>query len=235
MSKTILIAGGNSGIGFETVQLLQQDPETRILCAVRNPGPLAERENVETIPFDATDSEPDLSGIPDALDGFVYFPGTITLKPFHRLSDDDFLSDLQVNFLGAVRLLRACLPALKKADHAGIVFFSTVAVGTGLQFHTSIAAAKGAVEAFSRSLAAELAPKIRVNAIAPSLTDSPLAANLLGSEEKVEASKKRHPLHQIGNPRDFAKAVAYLLGDDAKFMTGQVLTMDGGLSQLRLL
>ncbi len=235
MSRTILIAGGNSGIGLETVRQLRQQPDTRIVCAVRNPGPLADFDDVETFPFDATDSDPDLSGLPDSLDGFVYFPGTIHLKPFHRFTDDDFLADLQVNFLGAVRLLRASLPALKSADRAGIVFFSTVAVGTGLQFHTSIAAAKGALEAFSRSLAAELAPKIRVNAIAPSLTDSPLASNLLGTDDKVEASKKRHPLHQVGNPADFAKAVIYLLGDDSRFMTGQVLTLDGGLSRLRLL
>lgn len=235
MEKHYLIAGGNSGIGLALVRRLSQAPDTRITCAVRNSGPLSEFAGVDTFPFDATDPAPELATLPERLDGFVYCPGTITLKPFHRLTDDEFLHDLQVNFLGAVRLLRSALPALKRADRAGIVLFSTVAVGTGMSFHTSIAAAKGAVEAFTRSLAAELAPKIRVNAIAPSLTNTPLASTLLSSEDRVEASKKRHPLHDIGDPADIAAAVEFLLGDASKFMTGQVLALDGGISRLRML
>ncbi len=233
--RTILVAGGNSGIGLESVKRLAAEPGTRVICAVRRPGPLADLENVSTLPFDASaPGEADLSGLPEILDGFVYFPGTISLKPFHRFTDEDFLADLQVNFLGAVRLLRVSLPSLKKADRAGILFFSTVAVATGMPFHTSIAAAKGAVEAFARSLAAELAPGIRVNVIAPSLTRTPLAGHLLNSEDKVEASRQRHPLRQVGDPADFAAAVQFLLGDHARFMTGQVLALDGGLSSLRL-
>ncbi|MCB1063221.1 MAG: SDR family oxidoreductase [Verrucomicrobiae bacterium] len=235
MPRTILIAGGNSGIGLEIVKRLAAQPDTQVVCALRHPGPLADLANVTTLPFDATDPAPDLAGLPETLDGFVYCPGTISLKPFHRLSDEDFLLDLQVNFLGAVRLLRSSLPALKRADSAGILFFSTVAVSTGMPFHTSIAAAKGAVEAFARSLAAELAPKIRVNVIAPSLTQTPLAGNLLNSDEKVEASQKRHPLRQVGDPADFAAAVEFFLSDHAKFMTGQVIPIDGGLSSIRLL
>lgn len=192
-------------------------------------------DGVETLPFDATDPASLPAPLPERLDGFVYFPGTINLKPFHRLTDDDFLLDWQVNFLGAVRLLRAALPSLKQSDHAGIILFSTVAVATGMPFHSSIAAAKGAVEALTRSLAAELAPKIRVNAIAPSLTRTPLASSLLASEERIEASKKRHPLMEIGDPADVAAAVEYLLGGESKFITGQVLALDGGLSRLRLL
>lgn len=203
-----------------------------VTCACREPAKLQAAPAVRVIPFDATDPEPALE-LPETLHGLVYFPGTITLKPFHRLGDDDFLQDLQVNLLGAVRLLRLALPALKKAESASVVLFSTVAVRAGLPFHASIASAKGAVEGLARSLAAELAPRIRVNCIAPSLTDTPLAENLLSSEEKRAAAEKRHPLHRIGNPAENARLVAFLLGDDSGFMTGQVLRPDGGLSVLR--
>lgn len=235
MSRTLLIAGGNSGIGLETIRRLRRHDDTRLLCAVRQPGPLAAMDGVDTLRFEATDPASLPAPLPDRLDGFVYFPGTINLKPFHRLTDDDFLLDWQINFLGAIRLLRAALPSLKVPDHASIVLFSTVAVTTGMPFHSSIAAAKGAVEALTRSLAAELAPKIRVNAIAPSLTRTPLASSLLANEQRIEASKMRHPLQEIGDPADVAATVEFLLGEESRFMTGQVLALDGGLSRLRLL
>lgn len=235
MARTLLIAGGNTGIGLASVRKLAAEPDTRVVCAVRDPGPLETIPGVETISFEASGPAPEAADLPETLDGFAYFPGTISLKPFHRFTDDDFLRDLEVNFLGAVRLLRSCLPALKKADGAGIVFFSTVAVGTGMPFHTSIAAAKGAVEAFARSLAAELAPRIRVNVIAPSLTNTPLAGALLSSEDRVEASKKRHPLQRIGDPSEVADTVSFLLGPSSGFITGQTIRVDGGLSSLRLL
>jgi len=233
MPRKLLIAGGNSGIGLATVTRLSQTDD--VTCLVRNADALGELP-VTTHPYSATEADAELP-IPDALDGLVYFPGSINLKPFARLSDADFMKDLEINLMGAVRLIRAAVPALKKTEQstASIVLFSTVAVGTGMSFHASVAAAKGALEGLGRSLAAELAPKIRVNLIAPSLTDTPMAAHLLGSDDKVEASKARHPLKQIGEPSEFAAAVDFLLSEDAGFMTGQVLRLDGGLSTLKML
>jgi NAD(P)-dependent dehydrogenase (short-subunit alcohol dehydrogenase family) len=164
----------------------------------------------------------------------VYCPGSIRLRPFRALKPDDFPADYQINLLGAVRSLQACLPALKKADDgASVVFFSTVAVKTGMPFHASIASAKGAVEGLTRSLAAELAPNIRVNAVAPSLTDTPLAAPLLGSDEKRRAADDRHPLKRVGQPGDIAAAALYLLGEAGAWVTGQILHVDGGMGALR--
>ena len=171
--------------------------------------------------------------MPPVLDGLVYFPGSITLKPFHRLTSDDFMNEFQVNCLGAVAAIQNALPALKAAPAASIVLFSTVAVAQGMPFHTSISAAKGAVEGMAKSLAAELAPKIRVNLIAPSLTDTALASNLLNTDAKRESAAKRHPLQQIGSPDDIAALVSFLLSDASQFLTGQILRPDGGLSSVR--
>ncbi len=229
MPKTILLIGGNSGIGLATARLLKQQGNS-LFAAARSPGPLADL-GIPVQPFDALDPGP--LELPPVLDGFAYFPGSISLKPFHRLTPDDFLSDFRINCLGAVAALQSALPALKAADSASIVMFSTIAVAQGLSFHASIAAAKGAVEGLTLSLAAELAPKIRVNAIAPSLTDTPLAGNLLNSDPKKEAAAKRHPLQQVGDPDDVAQLVAFLLSDASRFFTGQILRPDGGLSSVR--
>ncbi len=229
MPRTILLIGGNSGIGLATARLLQANDDN-LLAAARNPAALREM-GISSQSFDATN--PSLSDLPPVLDGLVYFPGTITLKPFHRLTAADFLNDFQVNCLGAVAAIQAALPALKAAPSASVVLFSSVAVTQGMAFHASIAAAKAAVEGLTRSLAAELAPHIRVNAIAPSLTETPLAENLLNSAAKKEASAKRHPLQQVGNPDDVARLVAFLLAPESRFMTGQILRPDGGLSSVR--
>ena len=173
--------------------------------------------------------------IDEVIDGLVYFPGTINLKPFHRINQDDFTTDYTVSALGAAAFVQAYLPNLKKSESGSVVFISTVAVGTGMPFHASVAMAKGAVEGLTRSLAAELAPKIRVNCVAPSLTDTPLAERLLGSEDKTEAAKNRNPLKKIGTPDDLAQAITFLLGENASWITGQVLAVDGGMNKLRLL
>lgn len=212
-----------------TAQLLHANGD-HVLAAARSPRPL-EEVGIPTQSFDA--ENPTLSDLPLLLDGLVYFPGTITLKPFHRLTAEDFLHDFKVNCLGAAAAIQAALPALKSAPAASIVLFSTVAVAQGMAFHASIAAAKAAVEGLAKSLAAELAPRIRVNAIAPSLTDTPLAGNLLNSDAKMEASAKRHPLQQVGDPDDIARLVAFLLSPESRFMTGQILRPDGGLSSVR--
>lgn len=229
MSRTILLIGGNSGIGFSTAKLLQTQGN-HLIAAARNAAPLQEL-GIPVQPFDALNPTP--LTLPPILDGLVYFPGSITLKPFNRLTADDFLNDYRINCLGAVAAIQAALPALKAAPSASIVLFSTIAVAQGLAFHASIAAAKGAVEGVTLSLAAELAPKIRVNAIAPSLTDTPLAGMLLNSDAKKEASAKRHPLQLVGDPDDIAQMVAFLLSDASKFLTGQILRPDGGLSSVR--
>lgn len=229
MQDPILIVGGNSGIGLETVRMLQAQ-RIPMVAAARTPGPL-QSLGIPVQAFEA--SNPGSLDLPEKLSGVVYFPGSITLKPFHRLTDEDFLAELKTNLLGAVAVLRATMPALKAAGSASVVLFSTVAVAQGMPFHASIAAAKGAVEGLTKSLAAEWAPKIRVNAIAPSLTDTPLAGTLLNSDAKREASAKRHPLQSVGDPADVAELVSFLLSDGSKFLTGQILRPDGGMSSVR--
>jgi 3-oxoacyl-[acyl-carrier protein] reductase len=226
---TILLIGGNSGIGLATARLLKSQGD-HLLAASRSAGEL-EALGIPVQPFDALN--PGALELPETLDGLIYFPGTITLKPFHRLTAADFLHDFQVNCLGAAHAIQQALPALKNAAAASIVLFSTVAVAQGMPFHASIAAAKAAVEGLAKSLAAELAPKIRVNAIAPSLTDTPLASMLLGSEAKREAAGKRHPLQAVGDPDHTARLAAFLLSAESSFMTGQILRPDGGLSSVR--
>lgn len=227
---TYLLIGGNSGIGLATAELLKSQGH-EILSASRSGERLAAL-GIPVQPFDALDPQP--LDLPETLDGLLYFPGTITLKPFHRLTSEDFLHDYRVNCLGAVHAIQQALPALKKAPAASVVLFSTIAVAQGMAFHASIAAAKAAVEGLTKSLAAELAPKIRVNAIAPSLTDTPLASILLGNDTKREAAAKRHPLQAVGNPSHTAQLAAFLLSEASSFITGQVLRPDGGLSSVRM-
>ena len=231
--RNILIIGGNSGIGSAVLNRLASD-SCRVTAAVRRPDEVAPRPGLVVQGYDpvSTEQAPEL---PESLDGLVYLPGTIQLKPMHRLTREDFLRDLEVNFLGAVRVLQLALPALKQASsgQASVVLFSSVAATTGMPFHASIGSAKAAVEGLVRSLAAEWAPKIRVNGIAPSLTDTPLAASLLGNAERVVAAAKRHPLQRVGDPDEIAEAVVFLLGDGARFITGQILAIDGGLSSVR--
>lgn len=229
MSKTILVIGGNSGIGLASVRQLQAQGH-RIIAAARQPQALAEL-GIPVQPFEALSPTP--LELPPVLEGLVYCPGSISLKPFHRLTAEDFIQDFRINCLGAAAVIQNALPALKAAPSASVVMFSTIAVVQGMAFHASISAAKGAVEGLTRSLAAELAPRIRVNAIAPSLTDTPLAGNLLNSDAKREAAGKRHPLQQVGNPDDIAALVGFLLSDASQFMTGQILHADGGLSSVR--
>lgn len=177
-----------------------------------------------------------LPDITQPLDGLVYFPGTINLKPLHRTTEEEFLQEYKINALGAVSVVQRYLQNLKNAGPTpSIVFLSTVAVAQGMNFHTSISMAKGAVEGLTLALAAELAPTIRVNAVAPSLTASPLAEKLINSPEKLEASGKRHPLRRVGQPEDIANAVCFLLGDQSDWITGQILGVDGGMSTIRMM
>jgi len=231
--KNILIVGGSSGIGLELVKVLS-DNHHEIYVGSRTADTLAEISGVHHIPMDVTAETLDLETLPATLQGLVYCPGTIVLKPFQRLTIDDFKEDFNINLLGAVKVIQGCIKQLKKSQTgASIVLFSTVAVKTGMAFHASVASAKAAVEGLTRSLAAEFAPRIRVNAIAPSLTDTPLAQNLLASEEKRKASADRHPLKRVGISLEIAQSAAHLLSDAGAWITGQVIPIDGGMSTLR--
>jgi len=234
MSKKYLIVGGSSGIGLALTYRLAREGN-KVIVLSRNKNQLQLDDNIEHHPFDVLDNSPNYPVIDEELNGLAYCPGSINLKPFKSLKEQDFLSDFKINALGAVKVINNYLPSLKKSDKPSIVLFSTVAVQTGMPYHASVAMAKGAVEGLTRSLAAEFAPQIRVNAIAPSLTDTPMASRLLSSDEKKEASAKRHPLNSFGKPEEIAKAAAYLLSDDSGWITGQVLHIDGGISSLRLI
>jgi 3-oxoacyl-[acyl-carrier protein] reductase len=232
-TKHFLVVGGSSGIGLEIVKALHEKGN-EVYVGSRTNDQLAELAGVHHLQLDVTADPINLEGLPDVLNGMVYCPGTIQLKPFQRLTIDDFLKDLQVNFLGAVRTIQACLTRLRKSKTgASVVLFSTVAVKTGMPFHASVAGAKAAVEGLTRSLAAEFAPRIRFNAIAPSLTDTPLARDLLSSEEKRQASADRHPLKRIGTPQEIASLAVHLLSDTSAWLTGQIIHIDGGMSALR--
>lgn len=234
MSGTYVIAGGSHGIGLEIVRLLAPTAE-RIDVWSRTSDGLPSNPSVRHLPCDFADPEGSLPEPPEEIRGAVYCPGSITLRSFRSLQPADFRQDLELNLVGAVRFLQACQPRLKGPDGgtASVVLFSTVAVGQGMPMHASVAAAKGAVEGLMRSLAAEWAPKIRINAIAPALTDTPLAARLLSSPEKREALAARYPLKRVGTPADVAALAKFLLSAESDWITGQVFGVDGGMSTLR--
>ncbi|MGR6087365.1 MAG: SDR family NAD(P)-dependent oxidoreductase [Arcticibacter sp.] len=232
-NKHFLIIGGTSGIGAALVsQLIEQGHQVSVisrgLASTANPHP-----SVSYHQADVTNHQQPLPVIDQPIDGLVYCPGTINLKPFRALKADDFLQDFQVNLVGAVRCIQHYLPKLQEGFNPSIVLFSTVAVKAGMAFHASVSAAKGAVEGFGKALAAELAPKVRVNVIAPSLTATPMAEKLTNSEAKLKASEERHPLKRIGQPAEIASMAKYLLSSDSAWVTGQVFHIDGGMSSLK--
>jgi 3-oxoacyl-[acyl-carrier protein] reductase len=231
--KNILVVGGSSGIGLSLVQSLHQQQANVYVISrtVSSEWP----DEVNSLQADVTKELYTVEAfLPEHLHGLVYAVGSITLKPFNRLSAEDFLNDYQLNVLGAVRTTQIALKALKNAGNSSIVFISSVAAKTGLPYHASIAAAKGAVEGMAISLAAELASlKIRVNVVSPSLTNTSLAEKLLNSPEKQEASAKRHPLGRYGQPEDISNSIVFLLSDKSSWMTGQVIGIDGGMGNLK--
>ena len=216
MSKVVLI-GSSSAIA----KALQENSEREFICFSRSNN------------FDISGELSELDDISD-INGLVYFPGTINLKPFTMLKDSDFQKDLDINFLGAVKVVKKLIGKLKEAEGASVVFISTVAASLGLPFHASISPAKAALEAYARSMAAEYAgAKISFTVIAPSLADTPMAENLLKTERLVEASKERNPMKQIGTPSQIAKSVDYLLDAHKNWLTGQVISVDGGMINLK--
>lgn len=234
MSRKYLIVGGSSGIGLALTKRLAAEGN-KVIVLSRNQNQLEIYDNVEHQKFDVLDQSQIPPSFEHELDGLAYCPGSINLKPFKSLKEQDYIDDFKINALGAVKVINHFLPSLKKSKKSSIVLFSTVAVQTGMPYHASVAMAKGAVEGLTRSLAAELAPKIRVNAIAPSLTDTPMASKLLINDEKKEASAKRHPLNSVGKAEEIANAAYFLLSEESSWVTGQIIHIDGGMSSLRLL
>jgi len=231
MSKNILLIGGSYGIGKAIAETLAKN--NQVIVASRTTEGF-DSENIKHLVFDATkDSLTDLV-LPESIDGFVFCPGSINLRPFKNLREESFEEDFQLNFIAMIKSLKGVLPNLLKSEDASIVLFSTVAVKMGMPFHTSVSASKGAIEGFAKAFAAEYAPKIRCNVIAPSLTDTPLAERLLGDERKKENASERHPLKRVGEAKDIAAMAAFLLSEDSSWITGQVFGVDGGMSTLKI-
>lgn len=231
--KNYLVVGASSGIGAAVARTLLESGATVYVWNRRTteePALAGARQSTVDVTADA----PLQGELPDMLHGLVYAPGTINLGSFRQLKPEIYRQDFEVNLVGAVRVLQAVHEPLLAAGGASVVLFSTVAVQTGMAFHASVAAAKGAVEGFARSLAAEYAPKqVRFNVVAPSLTDTPLAGRLLSTEKKAEAAAERHPLKRVGTVGDQARAVLFLLDPENSWITGQVVGVDGGLGTLR--
>lgn len=230
-NKNYLIVGGSYGIGLGIVKaLLQEDANVYILA--RTNEQLPDSPNLHYQSYDVL-GEDDIN-FPEELHGLVYCPGSINLKSFRSLKPDAFREDFEINVMGAIKVLKAAQKVLTKTEGSSVILFSTVAVAQGMPFHSSVATSKGAVEGLAKSLAAEWSPKVRVNCIAPSLTDTPLAAKLLSTDERRDASAQRHPLKRVGTVTDIAEAACFLLSDKSSWMTGQVLGVDGGMSAMKV-
>lgn len=230
--ENYLVVGASSGIGKELVSQLAGAGKQVIATFYKN-APVVEDPHIQFHYLNVLEEAPALDFLPDQLTGFVYCPGSINLRPFERIKPADFELDYQLQVLGAIKILQVILPRLKKSVNAAVVLFSTVAVQIGLPYHTQVATSKSALEGLTRALAAEYAPNIRINCIAPSLTDTPLAASLLNTEQKKEANALRHPLKRIGEPADIANMAAFLLSEKAGWITGQILHVDGGMSSIK--
>jgi len=226
--KTIIIVGGSKGIGRATIDALLG---THKIINISRTQPDITHENLTHFSCDVLSE--DLPPI-DVADGLVYCPGSINLKPFKRLSLDDFRADFDINVIGAIKAIQCYSPALLQSDSGSIVLFSTVATVMGMPFHASVSTAKSAVEGLMKSVAADFAPKIRVNAIAPTITQTELAAKLLRNERLVENTIERHPLKKFLDPSEVASMVQYLISDASKSISGQVFRLDCGIISLKV-
>ena len=226
--RNILIIGGSKGIG--SAVLLQQLETNRVYNISRS-APELTHPNLTHFGLDVLQEElPDL----DEIDSLVYCPGSITLKPISNLSVDDFRKDFEINVIGAVKVIQKYLPVLKKGDEPSIVLFSTVAVKLGMPFHASIATAKAGVEGLTKSLGAELASVVRVNAIAPTITDTSLAASILRNDRMKENMIDRHPMKSYLKPQEVAQMVDFLISEKANSISGQIFEMDYGLVTFKI-
>ena len=230
MTKNILIIGASSDIGLEISKLATADGHN-IYATSRDDANANNFDNF--IQLDPNKSLDVMDDLPEDIDGLVYCPGTINLRSLQRLTLEDIKNEMEVNFYGAFNIIKKVLPNLKKNDGASVVLFSTVAVKTGMPMHSSIAAAKGALEGLAKSLAAELAPRVAINCVAPSIVDTKLAANILSTDERKQASADRHPLKTIGSINSIANSAYFLLQAKENWISGQIFRPDGGLSALK--
>jgi NAD(P)-dependent dehydrogenase (short-subunit alcohol dehydrogenase family) len=231
MNKNYVIIGGSSGIGKELVSILAKEGHN--IFATYNENKVENHDKVQYQKFNVLNDSFNLDILPDEIDGLVYCPGSINLKPFKRFTDEDFISDFKLQVVGATKIIKILMPRLAKGGNSSIVLFSTIAVQNGFNFHSQVSISKGAIEGLTRSLAAELAPKIRVNAVAPSLTDTSLASKFLNTPQKIAAQAENNPLKKIGTAKDVAEAAAYLVTDKSSWTTGQILHVDGGYSSIK--
>ncbi len=228
--KTTLIIGASSSIGKALAEQLISQNERVIGISRTAPT----NSGINFIHHDILSND-ELPKINDTIDGFVYCPGSINLKPFRGLKLEDYKSDFELNVLGAIKCLQAYSGNLQQSKQASIVLISTIAVELGMPFHSSVSVSKGAIEGLTKSLAAEFSPKIRVNCVAPSLTNTTMANKLINTPEKLEASHQRHPLKRIGTPNDIAHMIEFLLSEKSSWISGQVMHVDGGMSSLKVL
>jgi NAD(P)-dependent dehydrogenase (short-subunit alcohol dehydrogenase family) len=226
--KTILIVGGSRGIGNALLKTLSK---THKIINISRTSPEQLNENTKHYSLDVL--EDDLPEI-DSLDGIVYCPGSINLKPIKRLKIEDFKSDFNINVIGAVKVIQKYQEVLKKGINPSIVLFSTVASKLGMPFHASVSASKSAVEGLTKSLGAEFAPTIRVNAIAPTVTDTDLASKLLRNDKMIENMKERHPLKKFLSPDEVAAMAEFLISDKALSISGQIFKMDCGIVSFKI-
>ena len=221
--RHILIIGGTKGIGKAIIDLLIE--ENKIICMSRSVSNY-NHENYNHIQLDATiDNYPDL----EKIDSLVYCPGSINLKPISTLSIEDFRNDFELNVIGAVKSIKKYLPLLKKGENPSILLFSTVATKLGMPYHASVSASKSAIDGIVKTLGAELAPKIRINAIAPTITNTELASKILRNEKVLENMIERHPLKKILSASEVAKMAKFLISNDASSISGQIINMDAGI------
>ena len=221
--RHILIIGGTKGIGKAIIDLLIE--ENKIICMSRSVSNY-NHENYNHIQLDATlDNYPDL----EKIDSLVYCPGSINLKPISTLSIEDFRNDFELNVIGAVKSIKKYLPLLKKGENPSILLFSTVATKLGMPYHASVSASKSAIDGIVKTLGAELAPKIRINAIAPTITNTELASKILRNEKVLENMIERHPLKKILSASEVAKMAKFLISEDGSSISGQIINMDAGI------
>jgi len=226
--KTIVIVGGSKGIGNGV--LVQQLENYKVINISRT-APDITHPNLIHFSVDVLrDALPEF----ESIDALVYCPGSINLKPILGLSLDDFREDFEINVMGAVKVIQHYLPALKKEEKPSIVLFSSVAAKLGMPFHSSIAASKAAVEGLVKSLGAELAPLIRINGIAPTITETSLSGSILRNDRMKENMIERHPLKNYLKPAEVARMAGYLISEDAASISGQIFAMDYGLVSFKL-